>query len=70
MNKRIYNNMERLHRTKISVIFGLPFRLGAHGDRRTLMQRGTQTIMETLARQLPPKHRGAFKFVTEIGNDG
>ena len=70
MNKHIYSNMKRLHRTKISVIFGLPFRLGAHGDRRTLMQRGTQTIMETLARQLPPKHRGEYKFVTEAGNDG
>ena len=70
MNKHIYSKMKRLHCTKISVTFGLPFRLDAHGDRRTSMQRGTHTIMETLARQLPPKYRGEYKFVTEIGNDG
>lgn len=70
MNKNVYSNMKRLHRTKISVTFGLPFRLDATGDRRTSMQRGTHTIMETLARQLPPKYRGEYKFVTEIGNDG
>ena len=70
MNKNVYSNMKRLQRTKISVTFGLPFRLGAHGDRRTSMQRGTQTIMETLAKQLPPKYRGEYKFVTETGNDG
>lgn len=70
MNKNVYNNMKRLQRTKISVTFGSPFRLDAHGDRRTSMQRGTLTIMETLARQLPPKYRGEYKFVSEIGNDG
>jgi 1-acyl-sn-glycerol-3-phosphate acyltransferase len=70
MNKHIYSNMKRLHRTKISVTIGLPFQLDAHGNRHTSMQRGTRTIMETLARQLPPKYRGEYKFVTEIGNDG
>jgi len=70
MNKNVYSNMKRLHRTKISVTFGLPFRLDAQGDRRTSMQRGTHTIMETLAKQLPPKYQGEYKFVTEIGNDG
>ena len=69
MNKHVYNNMKRLQRTKISVTFGLPFRLDTHGDRRTSMQRGTQTIMETLARQLPPNYQGEYNFVTEIGND-
>ena len=69
MNKHVYSNMKRLHRTKVSVTFGLPFRLDTHGDRRTSMQRGTQTIIEMLARQLPPKYRGEYKFVTEISND-
>jgi 1-acyl-sn-glycerol-3-phosphate acyltransferase len=69
MKKHVFSNIKRLHRTKISVTFGLPFRLDAHGDRRTSVQRGTQTIMKSLARQLPPKYRGEYKFVTEIGND-
>jgi len=70
MNKNVFSNIKRLQRTKISVTFGLPFRLDAHGDRRTSMQRGTQTIMETLARQLPLNYQGEYKFVTETGNDG
>jgi len=69
MNKHVYSNMKRLQRTKISLTFGSPFRLDAHGDRRTSMQRGTHTIMEMLARQLSPKYRGEYKFVSEIGND-
>jgi 1-acyl-sn-glycerol-3-phosphate acyltransferase len=69
MNEHVYSNMKRLQRTKISLTFGSPFRLDARGDRRTSMQRGTHTIMEMLARQLPPKYRGEYKFVSEIGND-
>lgn len=67
MNKHVYSNLNRLQRTKISVTFGSPFRLGAHGDWRTSIQRGTQTIMKTLAKQLPPKYRGEYRFVSETG---
>jgi hypothetical protein len=70
MNKHIYSKIKRLHRSKISVTFGLPFRLDAHGDRRTSVPRGTQTIMKSFVRQIPPKHWGEYKFVTEISNDG
>ena len=70
MNKHVYNNMKRLLRTKISVTFGLPFLLDSHEDRCTPMQRGMQTIMETLARQLPPQYQGEYKFVMGIDNGG
>jgi 1-acyl-sn-glycerol-3-phosphate acyltransferase len=64
-NRRLYGNIKRLHRTPITVTIGRPFRLEQDGNWRVAIEHGTQTIMRTLASQLPPEYRGAYSLVAE-----
>jgi 1-acyl-sn-glycerol-3-phosphate acyltransferase len=59
-NARIYPNMKRLRRTPVSITVGPPFRLESGPDRRESVDRGTRTIMQALANQLPPEYRGIY----------
>ena len=60
-NWRLYGNMRRLRRTPVQVTIGKPFYLRPSGDRHADLALGTQTIMQTLARQLPPEYRGVYQ---------
>ncbi len=60
-NSRVYGNMKRFRRTSITVTVGPLFHLQASDDRRHDIQQGTQTIMSTLASQLPPEYQGVYQ---------
>lgn len=60
-NQRIYPNLKRLSRTKVSLTVGPLFWLEKLPDRRASIRVGTQVIMEKLAQQLPPELRGVHQ---------
>lgn len=60
-NWRVFNNMKRFKRTEVSVTIGKPFRLERVDSLRQSIELGTDTIMHTLARQLPEKYQGFYK---------
>jgi 1-acyl-sn-glycerol-3-phosphate acyltransferase len=60
-NWRLYGNMKRLLRTLVTVTIGAPFHLESTGERRTDLERGTQTIMQALASLLPAEYGGVYQ---------
>lgn len=64
-NKRVFQNMKQMRRTSITVQIGRPFRLDRSDDLRQSVKNGTEKIMRTLARQLPPEYRGVYEFEAE-----
>jgi len=64
-NRRVYGNLKRFHRTRITVTVGKPFRLASLPDFRLAVERGTETIMQKLAAQLPVEYRGIYNLETE-----
>ena len=61
-NKRVFQHMRSMQRTEITVDIGKPFRLDQYQDFRRSIEHGTEKIMRTLARQLPPEYRGVYEF--------
>lgn len=59
--RRVLGNLKRLRRTPVSLTIGAPFSLSGQG--RQALQEGTQRIMESLARLLPPEYRGVYSDV-------
>ncbi len=59
-NKRIYANMKRLRKTRVTMTVGAKFRLENLPDRRKAIDEGTQKIMQTLAEQLPLDYQGVY----------
>jgi 1-acyl-sn-glycerol-3-phosphate acyltransferase len=74
-NARIYPNLKRLRRTRVSMTIGPVFKLEEAAskqpnDRREAIRKGTQQIMSILASQLPPEYRGVYgREVSEQRND-
>jgi 1-acyl-sn-glycerol-3-phosphate acyltransferase len=64
-NECIYGNLRRLRRTPITLTVGPPFYLEPLADRKQALEEGTRKIMLALARQLPPKYRGAYRYGME-----
>jgi 1-acyl-sn-glycerol-3-phosphate acyltransferase len=64
-NWRVYGNLKRFRRTLVTVTIGKPFQLNALPDFRQAVERGTLTIMQTLAEQLPVEYRGIYHLETE-----
>lgn len=62
-NWRVYGDLKRLRRPKITLTVGEPFILQQYADRHEALREGTRLIMETLARQLPPEYRGIYSYV-------
>lgn len=60
-NRRIFDSLKRLRRTHITLTVGSPFRLSRLTGLKESIQAGTETIMKTLARQLPPEYRGVYR---------
>ena len=59
-NNKIYTNLKRLRRSKVSMTVGTMFKLEQLPDRREAIRRGTRLIMERLALQLPKEYRGIY----------
>jgi 1-acyl-sn-glycerol-3-phosphate acyltransferase len=59
-NQHVYGNIKKLHRPRISLTVGKPFRLTPGSDWRQAVEQGTQQIMHTLAEQLPDAYRGIY----------
>ena len=60
-NRRIIDNLKHLRRTAVTATIGKPFRLENTGNWRKDIARGTLTIMDTLASQLPSEYRGVYQ---------
>lgn len=64
-NDRVIDNLRRLRRPVITLTVGSPFKLENIGDFRTSIRAGTETIMKTLAAQLPTAYRGVYRTIVE-----
>lgn len=60
-NRRVYGNLRRLRRTKVTMTVGPPWHLETEGPLRQRVRRGTERIMIRLARLLPPEYRGVYR---------
>jgi 1-acyl-sn-glycerol-3-phosphate acyltransferase len=60
-NKRVFANLKRLRRTRITLTVGPPFELEQLPDWRESVRVGTLTIMKKLAEQLPEEYRGVYR---------
>jgi 1-acyl-sn-glycerol-3-phosphate acyltransferase len=67
-NWRLYGNLKRLHRTRVTFTIGEKFELVELGSRRDSVDAGTQKLMLTLARMLPPEYQGAYRHIVENEN--
>jgi 1-acyl-sn-glycerol-3-phosphate acyltransferase len=64
-NRRIYTNMKRLRRTRVTLTVGPLFRLEETGNRQADLDNGARKIMLALARQLPREYRGIYQQAVE-----
>jgi 1-acyl-sn-glycerol-3-phosphate acyltransferase len=68
-NQRVFGNLRRLRRTKITLKVGSPFRLNVASSLKQSIQAGTETIMKVLAQQLPAEYRGVYRLSGEEPHD-
>ena len=68
-NWRIYGNLKKRRRTRVTLTAGPPFQLPKTGNRRTDIENGTQVIMTTLAQLLPPNYQGVYRDEIEEDHD-
>jgi 1-acyl-sn-glycerol-3-phosphate acyltransferase len=64
-NWRLYGNLKRLRRTRVTFTVGDLFQIEELGNRRESIAAGTQKVMLTLARMLPPEYQGAYRHLVE-----
>jgi 1-acyl-sn-glycerol-3-phosphate acyltransferase len=64
-NWRVYEDLKRFRRTRVTVTLGEPFRLALHHDFREAVEEGTEKIMRALAGQLPVEYRGIYQMEIE-----
>ncbi|MEJ2264438.1 MAG: lysophospholipid acyltransferase family protein [Anaerolineales bacterium] len=64
-NQRVLNNLRHLRRTPVTLTVGSPFQLKKLTSLKEAIQAGTETIMKTLAKQLPPEYRGVYRPLGE-----
>jgi 1-acyl-sn-glycerol-3-phosphate acyltransferase len=60
-NERIFGRENRWKRIPVTMTVGKPFRLAKSGDRHADLKTGTDQIMRSLARLLPPEYRGIYR---------
>ena len=68
-NTALFRNIKRLRRTPMTVTIGKPFKLESGPNRKENLARGTEQIMRTLARQLPPEYRGVYQNGLESNDE-
>jgi 1-acyl-sn-glycerol-3-phosphate acyltransferase len=59
-NARIFGNLKRFRRSKVTVRIGELFWLEEYPDRKEAINQGTRQIMRTIAGLLPPEYRGVY----------
>ncbi len=59
-NWRVYGNLRRFRRTRLTLTVGEPFALARQARGPGALAEGTRQIMESLARLLPPEYRGKY----------
>lgn len=69
-NWRIFGNIKRFKRTRVTFTAGPLFKLDPYPDRKQQIAAGTQKIMLALARQLPPEYQGAYSSVADAPGIG
>jgi 1-acyl-sn-glycerol-3-phosphate acyltransferase len=62
-NANIFGSLRRWQRPRLTLTVGPLFHLEAATGGRQALHAGTELIMHTLARQLPPEYRGAYSNV-------
>lgn len=62
-NWRVYGNLRRFRRTRVTLTVGKPFALARQARGPGALAERTRQIMETLARLLPPEYRGKYSDV-------
>lgn len=67
-NHRIITNLKRLRCTPVTLTVGVPFTLEQGTPFRDAVRQGTETIMLSLAQQLPPVYRGVYAREVEHGS--
>ncbi len=60
-NAAIFANLKRLRRSRVSLTIGPAFQFERPPNLRGAIESGTERIMHTLARQLPPEYRGVYQ---------
>ena len=68
-NSRVYRNLKKFQRTQVTITAGPPIKLKRTGNRRVDIAEGTQTIMKTLAKMLPPEYQGVYRYIKEEDHD-
>jgi 1-acyl-sn-glycerol-3-phosphate acyltransferase len=64
-NKIIFENLQRLKRSRVSLNVGEPFFLKEQADRQATLREGTKQIMKSLANLLPEAYQGKYKVAAE-----
>ena len=64
-NWRVFQNIKHFRKTRVTITVGLPFHLPADDDWRSLVDSGTQEIMQRLASQLPEQYQGVYRSPRE-----
>lgn len=59
-NRRVFENLKRFKRTRVTLTMGPVFHLEEYPQRREAIEQGTSQIMNALASQLPPEYRGVY----------
>lgn len=59
-NRRVFENLKRFKRTRVTLTMGPVFQLKEYPQRREAIEQGTSQIMNVLASQLPPEYRGVY----------
>ncbi|MBN1666431.1 MAG: 1-acyl-sn-glycerol-3-phosphate acyltransferase [Anaerolineales bacterium] len=60
-NEKVYGQLKRGRRPRVTLRVGPVFHLPAEGERHTAVEAGTRQIMQTLASMLPEAYRGIYK---------
>ena len=68
-DQHIFGNLKKFRRPRVTMTIGKPFRLPRTGDRRADIRHGTDLIMRTLAKMLPPEYQGVYREETETAHD-
>lgn len=68
-NARIFGNLKRLRRSKVTVRIGSLFWLDEYPNRKEAIDQGTQKIMQKLAELLPTEYRGVYRAPQDVETD-
>jgi 1-acyl-sn-glycerol-3-phosphate acyltransferase len=60
-NEKIYTNLRKWRRSRVTLTVGKPFKLAEQADRQKMLREGTRQIMEALANLLPESYQGKYK---------